>query len=135
MRLSGCDTCTLARRSARASVSANTTGANMVFALTEARALRLAKVDVSHPDNRMEVLTGPTASGPWSSVFEFTGRSQNQALGSQTFAAPADAPLLTGFVQVAVHDTYGATVFVESIVLEGAVFERTANPFHPSVGK
>jgi hypothetical protein len=64
----------------------------------------------------MEVRTGPSATGPWTSVVKFTSRQTKQA---QTFAAAPDAPLLAGFVQVLVHDTYGRGANVRSIALEG----------------
>jgi hypothetical protein len=67
----------------------------------------------------MEVQTGPSATGPWTSVVKFTSRQTKQ---EQTFAAAPDAPLLAGFVQVLVHDTYGGgnyQAYVESVALEG----------------
>ena len=104
-------------------------GQPVVFALTAARALRLAQVRVhnyysdSNTAKRMAVLTGPAAAGPWTPVFEFTSA---QTDSEQTFAAPADAPALAGFVQVVVHDTYGGNACVHSIVLEGAAFGPAA---------
>jgi hypothetical protein len=64
----------------------------------------------------MEVQTGPSATGPWTSVVKFTSRPTRQ---EQTFAAAADAPLLAGFVQVVVHDTYDDNAVVKSMALEG----------------
>ena len=90
-------------------------GRPVVFALTAARALRLDRVLVrnlhvnnnfadyiQHNPKKMEVLAGPSAEGPWTSVWAFTGRQTN---AEQTFAAPAGTPAITGFVQVVVHDT------------------------------
>ena len=64
----------------------------------------------------MEVRTGPSATGPWTSVVKFTSRQTKQA---QTFAAAPDAPLLAGFVQLLVQNTYGRGANVRSIALEG----------------
>ena len=64
----------------------------------------------------MEVQTGPSATGPWTSVVKFTSRQTKQ---EQTFAAAPDAPLLAGFVQILVHDTYGDEAYVRSMALEG----------------
>ena len=64
----------------------------------------------------MEVQTGPSATGPWTSVVKFTSRQTKQ---EQTFAAAPDAPLLAGFVKVLVHDTYGGLAEVKSMALEG----------------
>jgi hypothetical protein len=50
----------------------------------------------------MEVLTGPAADGPWTSVATFTS---DKTKDRQTFAAAPDAPALGGFVKVLVHDT------------------------------
>ncbi len=90
-------------------------GKPVVFALTAARALTLQRVTLCnvrgdgdrYQENcakAMEVQTGPSATGPWTSVVKFTSRQTKQ---EQTFAAAPDAPLLAGFVQVLVHDTYG----------------------------
>ena len=64
----------------------------------------------------MEVLTGPSPEGPWTSLLAFTVR---QTTDQQTFVAPAGTPAITGFVQVVVHDTYGGEARVQSITLEG----------------
>ena len=69
-----------------------------------------------HCAKAMEVQTGPSATGPWTSVVKFTSRQTKQ---EQTFAAAPDAPLLAGFVQVLVHDTYGTEVCVYRMELEG----------------
>ena len=67
----------------------------------------------------MEVLTGPAAEGPWTSVLRFTSAKTNQ---EQTFAAAEGAPALDGFVKVVVHDTHGHDACVDSIWLEGEAF-------------
>jgi uncharacterized protein YjbI with pentapeptide repeats len=101
-------------------------GKPVVFALTAPRALTLQRVTVRnlygdghhdmHCAKAMEVQTGPSATGPWTSVVKFTSRQTTQ---EQTFAAAPDAPLLAGFVQVLVHDTYGGAPHVTSMTLEG----------------
>jgi hypothetical protein len=101
-------------------------GKPVVFALTEPRALTLQRVSLCNyygdGDNdaycakAMEVQTGPSATGPWTSVVKFTSQRTKQ---EQTFAAAPDAPLLAGFVQVLVHDTYGQEALVTSMALEG----------------
>jgi hypothetical protein len=101
-------------------------GQPVVFALTAPRALTLQRVtlcnyygDGQHDcvcAKAMEVRTGPSATGPWTSVVKFTSRQTKQ---EQTFAAAPDAPLLAGFVQVLVHDTYGRYAYVTSMALEG----------------
>ena len=101
-------------------------GKPVVFALTAPRALTLQRVTLlnlygdgnSDQDcaKDMEVQTGPSATGPWTSVVKFTSRQTKQ---EQTFAAAPDAPLLAGFVQVLVHDTYGSDALVKSMALEG----------------
>ncbi len=87
-------------------------GKPVVFALTAPRALTLQHVTLCNEFGEgimlqycakaMEVQTGPSATGPWTSVVKFTSRQTQQ---EQTFAAAPDAPLLAGFVQVLVHDT------------------------------
>ena len=67
----------------------------------------------------MEVLTGPAAEGPWTSVLHFTSA---QTTSRQTFAAVEGAPALTGFVKVVVHNTYGGFAAVERMSLEGDAF-------------
>jgi uncharacterized protein YjbI with pentapeptide repeats len=101
-------------------------GQPVVFALTAPRALTLQRVTLcnqwgdgqedKHCPKEMEVQTGPSATGPWTSVVKFTSRQTKQ---EQTFAATPDAPLLFGFVQVLVHDTYGGYAVVKSMALEG----------------
>jgi hypothetical protein len=101
-------------------------GQPVVFALTAPRALTLQRVTLcnffgdgqhdQHCAKAMEVQTGPSATGPWTSVVKFTSRQTKQ---EQTFAAAPDAPLLAGFVQVLVHDTYGGGAHVTSMALEG----------------
>ena len=101
-------------------------GKPVVFALTAPRALTLQRVTLcnlygdgsgdQHVAKAMEVQTGPSATGPWTSVVKFTSRQTKQ---EQTFAAAPDAPLLAGFVQVLVHDTYGTYALVKSMALEG----------------
>jgi uncharacterized protein YjbI with pentapeptide repeats len=101
-------------------------GQPVVFALTAPRALTLQRVTLcsqcgdgqhdSYCAKAMEVQTGPSATGPWTSVVKFTSRHTKQ---EQTFAAAPDAPLLAGFVQVLVHDTYGGAACVTSMALEG----------------
>jgi len=104
-------------------------GRPAVFALTATRALRLLTVrvdngrqlngrgckelDAGNLAKRMEVRTGPSEAGPWTSVFEFFQVPAVDKLDysrwtrhCETFAVPADAPLLTGYVQVAVHETH-----------------------------
>ena len=101
-------------------------GQPVVFALTAPRALTLQRVTLCNMfgdgqndewcAKEMEVQTGPSATGPWTSVVKFTSRQTKQ---EQTFAAAPDAPLLAGFVQVLVHDTYGGGACVNSMALEG----------------
>jgi hypothetical protein len=96
----------------------------VVFALTAPRALTLQRVTLCNTygdgsvncAKEMEVQTGPSATGPWTSVVKFTSRQITQ---EQTFSAAPDAPLLAGFVQVLVHDTYGGFAGVTSMALEG----------------
>ncbi len=45
----------------------------------------------------MELQTGPSVTGPWTSVFKFTSQKTKK---KQTFAVAPDAPLLAGFAQV-----------------------------------
>jgi uncharacterized protein YjbI with pentapeptide repeats len=104
-------------------------GSPVVVALTAARALRLRSVavvneyydrsqpgDGKHCAKRMEVLTGPAADGPWTSVATFTSAKTKDR---QTFAAAPDSPALGGFVQVLVHDTHGDETCVRDVSLEG----------------
>ena len=103
----------------------------MVVALTAARALRLRSVavvnDRSYIDTccakRMDVCTGPSSDGPWTSVATFTSDKTNHR---QTFAAAPDAPALGGFVQVLVHDTYGGEAYVKEVSLEGEAWGPAA---------
>ena len=67
----------------------------------------------------MEVLTGPAHEGPWTSFLQFTSQ---QTQSQQTFPAASDAPALSGFVKVVVHDTYGGGAQVYSMELEGEAF-------------
>jgi len=111
-------------------------GTPVVVALTAARALRLRSVAVvnqyddrshaghgKHCAKRMEVCTGPSSDGPWTSVATFTSA---QTKDPQTFAAAPDAPALGGFVQVLVHDTYGAEAYVKEVSLEGEAWGPAA---------
>jgi hypothetical protein len=111
-------------------------GKPVVVALTAARALRLRSVAVVnyHDDRysagygkycakRMEVCTGPSSDGPWTSVATFTSA---QTRDPQTFAAAPDAPALGGFVQVLVHDTYGDRACVKEVSLEGEAWGPAA---------
>ncbi len=116
-------------------------GRPVVVALTVARALRLRSVavvnlnvvnqddDRRNPGNgkycakRMELLTGPAADGPWTSVATFTSAKTSDR---QTFAAAPDAPALGGFVQVLVHDTYGDQAWVKEVSLEGEAWGPAA---------
>jgi uncharacterized protein YjbI with pentapeptide repeats len=99
-------------------------GKPVVFALTAPRALTLQRVTLSNTygdgsvncAKKMEVQTGPSATGPWTSVVKFTSQKTRQ---EQTFAAAPDAPFLADFVQVLVHDTYGGAAYVKSMALEG----------------
>jgi uncharacterized protein YjbI with pentapeptide repeats len=99
-------------------------GQPVVFALSAARALTLQRVTLCNSNafmyacdaKEMEVQTGPSATGPWTSVVKFTSRQTKQ---EQTFAAAPDATLLAGFVKVLVHDTYGGQAEVKSMALEG----------------
>jgi hypothetical protein len=101
-------------------------GTPVVFALTQARGLCLESVTLrsQHGDGygndrcpkRMEVLTAPAATGPWTSVVEFTSR---QTKTQQTFTVAPGAPMLGGFVQVVVHDTYGGFASVSFMSLQG----------------
>jgi hypothetical protein len=94
----------------------------VVFELTTARALTLQRVtlcnkyDDSDCAKEVEVQTGPSKTGPWTSVVKFTSQQTKEM---QTFAAAPDAPLLAGFVQVLVHDTYGGFNAVKCMALEG----------------
>ena len=101
-------------------------GAPVVMALTACAGLRLASVALTNQfDNNslcargMEVQTGPSEAGPWTSVLRFTSA---QTTAPQTFAAPADAPVLAGYVQVLVHDTYGGEAIVKSMELAGTAW-------------
>jgi hypothetical protein len=101
-------------------------GTPVVVALTAARALRLRSVDVvnsRHCAKCMEVLTGPAADGPWTSVATFTSA---QIRDRHTFAAAPDAPALGGFVQALVHDSYGGKAFVDEVSLEGEAWGPAA---------
>ena len=96
----------------------------VVFALTSACVLRLRAVRILHPypqniTKNVEVLTGPAAEGPWTSVLCFTSRTTTS---QQTFPAVEGASVLTGFVKVVVHDTYGGDARVRSMHLEGDAF-------------
>ena len=85
--------------------------------------LRAVKIKNQNEDNftakGMEVLTGPAAEGPWTSVLHFTSARGNK---EQTFAAAEGGPALAGFVKVVVHDTYGDMAYVKSMSLEGEAF-------------
>ena len=108
-------------------------GKPVVMALTACAGLRLASVALTnvygretvsgdHCAQRMEVQTGPSEAGPWTSVLRFTSA---QTTAPQTFAAPADAPVLAGYVQVLVHDTYGGETcfpYVTSLELAGTAW-------------
>jgi hypothetical protein len=111
-------------------------GKPVVVALTAARALRLRSVAVvnryddrsgtgygKYCAKRMEVCTGPSSDGPWTSVATFTSAKIKDP---QTFAAAPDAPALGGFVQVLVHDTYGGNVYVGEVSLEGEAWGPAA---------
>jgi uncharacterized protein YjbI with pentapeptide repeats len=102
-------------------------GKPVVFAFTVPRALTLNRVSLCNTcvdgdggdryyAKAMEVQTGPSVYGPWTSVVKFTLQKTWQ---EQTFAAAPDAPLLAGFVRVLVHDTYDGNAWVKSMVLEG----------------
>ncbi len=71
----------------------------------------------------MEVCTGPSSDGPWTSVATFTSAKATQR---QTFPAAPDAPALGGFVQVLVHDTYGGQAKVNEVSLEGEAWGPAA---------
>ena len=116
-------------------------GAPVVMALTACAGLRLASVALKNNNGResggyrdyggayidcsihcarcLEVQTGPSEAGPWTSVLRFTSA---QTTAPQTFAAPADAPVLAGYVQVLVHDTYGGEAIVKSMELAGTAW-------------
>ena len=85
--------------------------------------LRAVKIKNQNEDNftakGMEVLTGPAAEGPWTSVLHFTSARGNK---EQTFAAAEGAPTLAGFVKVVVHDTYKGDARVNWMSLEGEAF-------------
>jgi hypothetical protein len=73
---------------------------------------------------RMEVRTGPSSKGPWTSVGTFTSA---QTKDRQTFAAAPDAPALGGFVQVLVHETYGGDEsYIAEMWLEGEAWGPAA---------
>jgi hypothetical protein len=109
----------------------------VVVALTEARALRLRSVAVANKfgnyncAKHMEVLTGPAACCPWTSVANFTSSMTKQR---QTFPVSPNAPALGGFIQVLVHDTYdagpdvcaGRSAYVNELELEGEACGPTA---------
>jgi hypothetical protein len=103
-------------------------GEPVVVALTAACALRLRSIAVVNAwgdhdcAKRMEVLTGPAASGPWTSVATFTS---NRTKDLQTFAAAPDAPALGGFVQVLVH-VCGNKAKVTEVSLEGEAWGPAA---------
>ena len=100
------------------------------MALTACAGLRLASVALTNALGNessgdllasrcargLEVQTGSSEVGPWTSVLRFTSA---QTTAPQTFAAPADAPMLGGHVQVLVHDTHGGTAYVTSMELSG----------------
>ena len=108
-------------------------GKPVVMALTACAGLRLASValtnqfgsesghNASNCAQGMEVQTGPSAAGPWTSVLRFTSA---RTTAPQTLAAPADAPVLAGYVQVLVHDTYGGYAYprVTSMELAGTAW-------------
>jgi hypothetical protein len=105
-------------------------GHPVVFALTAPRALTLKRVTLcntfgdgdgndAYCGKTMEVQTGPSATGPWTSVVKFTSLQTKQ---EQTFAAAPDAPLLAGFVKVLVHDTYGGNAIG---VMDEMMWRRT----------
>ena len=71
----------------------------------------------------MEVRTGPQATGPWTSVVAFTSAETKQP---QTFAVAPGAPVLAGFVQVVVLDTYGGSADVTSLSLQGTAWGPVA---------
>ena len=111
-------------------------GTPVVVALTAARALRLRSVAVANNVDdrnsawygkycakRMEVCTGPSSDGPWTSAATFTS---DKTRHPQTFAAAPDAPALFGFVQVLVHDTYGHGALVKEVSLEGEAWGPAA---------
>jgi len=98
----------------------------MVFAFTQARDLCLESVTLCNQyddhdcPKRMEVLTAPLATGPWTSVVSFISAQTNK---EQVFTVALGAPVLVGFVQVVVHDTYGGScVYVTSMSLQGVVW-------------
>ncbi len=103
----------------------------VVFALTTVRVLTLRHVILCNTykdDNcakHMEILTGPHKKGPWTSVLKFTSAQTDQ---QQTFAAAPDAMLLSEFVQVVVHDTYGGWASVKSLKLSGAAVNFASEP-------
>ena len=112
-----------------------------MVALTAARALRLRSVAVvnqyvvnqyddrsgtghgKYCAKRMEVCTGPSSDGPWTSVATFTSAKTKDP---QTLAAAPDAPALGGFVQVLVHDTHGCETWVSEVSLEGEAWGPAA---------
>ena len=97
-------------------------GKPVVFVLTAARGLCLHHVtlcnEYDHKDcaKDMEVLTGPSATGPWTSVVKFTSQKTKQ---KQRFPVGPSAPALGGFVQITVHDSYGNETYVSKMTLEG----------------
>jgi len=105
----------------------------VAFALKSARGLCLESVTLinsfgdgqlnQHCPQRMEVRTGPQATGPWTSVVAFTSA---QTTAPQTFAVAPGAPVLAGFVQVVVLDTYGKAAEVKSLALQGTAWGPAA---------
>jgi hypothetical protein len=97
----------------------------LVIELTSACALRLRAVKIKNQNEDnftakgMEVLTGPAAEGPWTSVLHFTSARGNK---EQTFAAAEGAPTLAGFVKVVFHNTYRGHASVLRMSLEGEAF-------------
>ena len=53
---------------------------------------------------RIELMTGAYETGPWSSVLEFIS---TQTIEQQSFDANSAGPVLSRFVKILVHDTYG----------------------------
>lgn len=64
----------------------------------------------------VEVFTGQTEAGPWTSVFSFVAEKTRE---QQTFVVAGDTPVIAGFVKVMVHDTYGGDVCIKDIRLSG----------------
>ena len=105
-------------------------GRPIIFQLTVASGMRLRSVDfcnvlgpTSTCDNDdlvrcLEIMTAPSATGPWDSVLMITAAKVPRKQ-FQTFHADEAAPILAGFIKIVVHSTYGGDSCVQRMVLTG----------------